>query len=142
MGGDLLKKDDRMTTVNRKILIIDDEPLILSSLLSLLSDRYEVITAEEGISGLSIFCENHPSLVLLDVNMPYINGIEVLARIRQMGSDVPVFMMTGRRAANSLDPSWTGRCAELGISGYLIKPISPDKLIRQIEKVVGVGEGG
>lgn len=115
---------------NRKILVIDDEPLILSSLTALLSDEYDVVTAEEGVSGLSTFCENHPSLVLLDINMPFISGVEVLVRIREMDSRIPVIMMTGSGESDHL---WARRCEELGVSGYLTKPVSPDKLISQIE---------
>ena len=125
-----------MAAANHKILIIDDEPLILSSLSYILSDRFEVMTAEEGVSGLSMFSDNHPSLVLLDVNMPYISGIEVLARIREMDSEVPVFMMTGIGKTDDLDSSWTRQCASLGISGYFIKPVVPEKLLRQIEKAI------
>lgn len=125
-----------MATANHKILIIDDEPLILSSLSAVLSEEYEVITAEEGVSGLSMFCENHPSLVLLDVNMPWISGIEVLARIREMDSEVPVFMMTGRGKTDDLDSSWTTQCAAMGVNGYFVKPITPEKLLRRIEKAI------
>lgn len=117
---------------NRKILVIDDEPLILSSLSALLSDEYEVATAEEGVSGLSTFCEFHPSLVLLDINMPFINGVEVLSRIREMDSRIPVIVMTGNRDS---DPLWARRCKELGASGYLIKPVLPEELLHMIKTV-------
>lgn len=131
-----------MTTSDRKILIIDDESLILSSLSTILSDNYEVITALEGVSGLTIFNQLHPSLVLVDANMPYMNGVEVLARIREIDRSVPVFMMTGRESVKyiELDYLWTKRCAELGISGYLIKPIPPAKLLRLIEKTIRPGQ--
>lgn len=113
-----------------KVLIIDDEPLILSSLSCILSDEYEVITAEEGISELSMFFEHQPSVLLVDINMPFISGIEVLARIRDIDNQIPVVMMTGN---GDTDPLWVMRCKELGISGYLTKPVFPDTLLSRIE---------
>jgi CheY-like chemotaxis protein len=124
-----------MATTKPTILIVDDEPLILDSLSALLSGSYNVLTAEEGVSGLSKFCEKRPSLVLLDINLPFINGIEILARIREMDRNVPIIMMTGRNTPNNAD--WLKRCAELGISCHLIKPISPETLLREIENALG-----
>lgn len=127
-----------MATAHPKILVIDDEEMILSSLSIILSEKYDVITAEDGVSGLTKFNESHPSLVLLDINLPMMSGVEVLARIREIDRGVPVIVMTGRRATvlGELSTLWTKQCAELAISGYLIKPISPDKLLRQIEKAI------
>lgn len=120
------------------LLIIDDEPLILDSLSSLLSDKYEVLMAEEGISGLDIFNRRHPSAVILDVNLPFLNGVEVLARIREIDQDVPVIMMTGRGSAQyiSADFLWTKKCAELRATGYLTKPVSPEKLLLEVDRAI------
>lgn len=114
----------------RKVLIIDDEPLILSSLSFILSDEYEVITAEEGISGISMFFEHHPSMVLVDINMPLIDGIEVLNRLREMDKNVPVILMTGK---SSKDYLFNQRDNKLKASGYLIKPIFPEELLHTIK---------
>lgn len=127
-----------MANAHPTILVIDDEPLILLSISTLLSYRYEVITAEDGVSGLTMFNESHPALVLLDINLPMMNGVEVLARIRETDRDVPVVVMTGRRETvlGEISNLWTKQCAELAISGYVIKPISPDKLLKQIDKIM------
>lgn len=128
-----------MSNVAATILIIDDEPLILDSLSSLLSDKYEVLTAEEGISGLDIFNRRRPLAVILDINMPFLSGVEVLARIREIDQDVPVIMMTGRDYPVqyiSADFLWTETCAELRATGYLTKPVSPEKLVHLIEKAI------
>lgn len=127
-----------MSASNRKILIIDDEPMVLLSLGSILAHEYDVVMAEEGISGLSLFIQQRPSIVMVDVSLPFLNGVEILSRIRETNKDVPVIMMTGR-AINDIDSLWTERCAELGISGYIIKPVSPQNLLRQVERLVKGG---
>lgn len=121
-----------------KILIIEDEPLILSSLSEILSDKYDVLTAEEGISGLSLFKQAWPSLVLLDIDLPFLDGIDVLKNIREIDGHVPVLVLTGRYStvAENMKLTWTTVCAKLGISGYLIKPVSPKKLLKKIEEVL------
>lgn len=121
-----------------KILIIEDEPLILSSLSEILSDKYDVLTAEEGVSGLSMFKQARPSLVLLDIDLPFLDGIEVLKNIREIDGHVPVLVLTGRYStvADEMKLTWTTVCAKLGISGYLIKPVSPKKLLKKIEAVL------
>lgn len=124
-----------MAVSNRRILIIDDEPMVLSSLFSLLGGDYDVITAEEGISGLSLFILHRPSVVMVDVSLPFLNGVEILDKIRERDKDVPVIMMTGR-PLSGIDYLWTERCAELGISGYLVKPVAPGNLLRQVKKIL------
>lgn len=121
-----------------KILIIEDEPLILSSLSEILSDKYDVLTAEEGISGLSLFNQARPSLVLLDIDLPFLDGIEVLKNIREIDGHVHVLVLTGRYStvADEMKRTWTTECAKLGISGYQIKPVSPQKLLKDIEKLL------
>lgn len=124
--------------MTQKILIIEDEHMILSSLSDILSYKYEVLTAEEGISGLTIFKQTRPSLVLLDIDLPFMDGIAVLESLREIDGNVPVLVLTGRlfTAADDMKLSWTTACAKLGISGYLIKPLSPKKLLKKIEEVM------
>jgi two-component system, OmpR family, response regulator len=70
-----------------RILIVDDEPIIRSLLLSSLEPLgHEMFEADNGISGLSRAEQFHPGIILLDVTMPGINGLEVLRRLRQSGT--------------------------------------------------------
>ncbi len=130
-----------MNEMTSKILIIDDEPLILSSLSEILYDKYDVLKAEEGFSGLSMFKQACPSLVLLDIDLPFLSGIEVLKNIRESNGHVPVLVLTGRNStvADDMNLSWTTECAKLGISGYLTKPVSPVKLLNEIEAALKGG---
>ena len=80
----------------RKILVIDDERPILEMLeLTLSSEGYDVLTAENGEKALEIFKEQCPKLVLTDIKMPGIDGIEVLKRIKALNKEVEVIVITG-----------------------------------------------
>lgn len=82
-----------------------------------------------------MFKQACPSLVLLDIDLPFLSGIEVLKNIRESNGHVPVLVLTGRisTVADDMNLSWTTECAKLGISGYLTKPVSPVKFLNEIE---------
>ncbi|RLC31110.1 sigma-54-dependent Fis family transcriptional regulator, partial [Candidatus Woesebacteria bacterium] len=78
------------------ILIVDDEPSILQSLGGLLADEgFEIKTASNGYEGLKIVEEGSPDLVLLDIWMPGIDGIETLKEIKKNYPTIPVIIITG-----------------------------------------------
>ena len=79
------------------ILIVDDEPSIIQSLQGILIDEgFEVITADGGLKALDIIKETIPDIVLLDIWMPDIDGIETLERIRELYPSMQVIMITTR----------------------------------------------
>ena len=86
-----------MTAENKiKILVVDDEEILRDRLKRLLElDDYEVVTAENGLRGLEEFASFKPDIVLLDIKMPGIDGIEVLERIKKIPNMAEVFIMTG-----------------------------------------------
>ena len=101
------------------ILIVDDDPGIRQSFSDYLEDRdYRVMTAENGVIGLQTFIKVMPSLVLLDLRMPEMGGIELLRRIRAITADIPLVVVSG-----------TGRISDAieairrGAWDYLLKPI-------------------
>ncbi|MBC8460738.1 MAG: response regulator, partial [Deltaproteobacteria bacterium] len=80
----------------KKLLIIDDERPILEMLeISLISEGYDVFTAESGKAGLEIFGQENPKLILTDIKMPGMDGIEVLKRIKEKDSEAEVIVITG-----------------------------------------------
>lgn len=115
------------------ILIIEDEPSILGLLASFLGEHYGVITARNGMEGCSLFDTNHVSLVLLDIKMAGIGGVEVLRRIRSKSSTVPVIVMTGYSTHDT-----AVICADLGVQGYIVKPPKLEDLKRRIDTILGV----
>ena len=113
------------------LLIIDDEPLLLSSLARLLELEFNVLTASNGKEGLKKF-ESNPSLsiILLDLLMPVMNGLEVLWAIRAMDKNIKVVIMTG-----TCSYEWATQCADLNVQGYIQKPLDPDELLSRIRKL-------
>lgn len=101
------------------ILIVDDDPGIRHSFTYYLEDRdYHVLTAENGVIGLQSFKDNNPDLVLLDLRMPQMGGIELLRRIQEITADIPLIVVSGTgRIADAIE------ALRLGAWDYLLKPI-------------------
>ena len=116
------------------ILIVDDEPGLLESLSILLEKDFNILTASNGKEGLSIF-KNNPSisLILLDLDMPVMNGVETLERIRAVNSKVKVLIMTGRSCHE-----YASRCADLNVHGYMKKPVEPGNLINRLKELLSI----
>ncbi len=113
-----------------KIISIDDDPSI-TKLLSILLGSYglKVITANSGKQGIELVRAEMPDLVLLDIMMPEMNGIEVCKVIRTF-SDVPVLAFSALG-----DRQEVARAMEAGFNGFLEKPASGDILVANIEKL-------
>jgi PAS domain S-box-containing protein len=107
-----------------KILIIDDEQSIRNMMtMNLTADGYDVRSAADGPTGLAIFEEQSPDVVLLDVRMPDMEGIEVLEKINAMGTDAEVIMITGHG-----DMEMAIDCLRREASNFLTKPIDGELL--------------
>lgn len=103
----------------KKILVIDDEIYIRDSVISYLEDfGFEVVDAENGRIGLELFDTKKPDLVLCDLRMPEMDGLEVLAGVRQKNPKIPIIIVSG--AGNLSD---TVEALRLGAWDYIIKPI-------------------
>ena len=114
----------------RKVLVIDDERPILDMLeLSLSSEEYEVVTAENGEEALEIFEQQRPKLVLTDIKMPGIDGIEVLKRIKAMDIETEVIVVTGH---GDMDTAISA--LQNGASDFVTKPISDEVLMVALER--------
>lgn len=111
-----------------KILVIDDEPGILKLISAYLKpEGYEVLTASDGEAGLKAARAFKPDLVLLDVMLPGIDGIELLARLRRE-SDVYVILLTARTEETDKVVGLT-----VGADDYVTKPFSPRELVARIK---------
>jgi len=113
-----------------KVLIVDDDERVRDALeigIGLQWQDAEVVSADNGESGLDHFFNQEPDIVLLDVTMPRMNGFEVLKAIRQV-SDVPVIMLSGR--GEDVDQV---RGLELGADDYVAKPFSHLALMARIK---------
>ena len=107
-----------------KVLVVDDEPEVRQVLIEFLSSRgYDVIPASRGAEAVAIVERDKPDLVLLDVTMPDMDGVETLQRINAIAPDLAVIMVT----ANA-DIGVTSKLLALGAVDYVPKPFDLDYL--------------
>lgn len=122
------------TGENPKILVVDDESNILDVLeLYLLREGYKVVRASDGTNALKLFEQHKPDLVVLDVMLPQLDGLQVLKRIRAQAAqpgakNVPVIMLT---AKGQEEDKLVG--LEGGADDYVTKPFSPRELVARVK---------
>ena len=117
-----------------RILLVDDHTLFRSGLKALLSrqDDFEVVgEASDGLEGVKQAEQLQPDLVLLDLDVPVMNGTEALAQMMEMNRQLPVVMLTVSEDADDLKEAFV-----LGARGYLVKNIDADYLVNSIRKIV------
>ena len=116
----------RATEPTRHVVVVDDEADIVEMLTIILeNDGCAVRGFSEGASALDSIRSSHPDIVLLDVMMPHLDGIEVLRRLKSdpATSDIPVVMLTAKTSDADVWAGW-----EAGADYYLTKPFDPDEL--------------
>ena len=119
-----------------RILIVDDEQDFVSTLAERLTLRgFQVEAATRGIDALRHVSEDDFSVLILDVKMPGIDGLELLAEIKQKHPDLPVILLTGYGSVADAE-----RGIGEGACDYLMKPIDIDELIEKVRNAVGRGK--
>jgi len=114
-----------------KLLIIDDDPHLLRLLeMAMQNERYEIRTAQSGRLGLEAMATYRPDLIVLDIMMPNMDGIEVLRRIRA-ASDIPVIMLTAKSEVGDRI-----RGLSIGADDYILKPFNLEELTLRIGSVL------
>ncbi len=114
-----------------KILIIEDEANIAQVLrLYLEQAGYEVLTAGDGVAGLELHAREHPDLIILDLMLPALDGIEVCRRIRTW-ANTPILMLTARQGE---EDRITG--LDIGADDYLVKPFSPREVVSRVKAIL------
>ena len=119
----------------RKILVVEDNERNRKLLRTILRFRgFEVIECDDGAPSLELARRHKPVLVLMDIELPTMNGITALGRIRgdPETRDIPVFAVTA-----SVTPSERDRVVAAGFNAYISKPIDVDKFGETIEKFLG-----
>lgn len=114
------------------ILVVDDDEKITSMLRrSLAFEGYKVSVANLGQDGLRLLMEEEPQLMILDVMMPGIDGWEVLRRVREGGSSLPILMLTAKD-----DVSSRVKGLDIGADDYLVKPFALEELLARIRAML------
>jgi two-component system KDP operon response regulator KdpE len=126
----------------RTVLIVDDEPQLLRALqVNLQAEGYKVLTALDGLTALTHAEAGHPDVIVLDLGLPDINGVDVITRIRRT-SNTPIIVLSARHG--SVDKV---RALDAGADDYVTKPFGLDELLARL-RVAGrrltpdVGEQG
>ncbi|UJF25294.1 response regulator [Suttonella sp. R2A3] len=122
-----------------KVLIVDDS-ITMRKVGTRLLERngFKVATAKDGLDALDVLFAFEPDIVLLDIEMPRMDGLEFASRMRDMGEfdDVPIIMITSRTGHKHRE-----RAAKIGVQGYLGKPYNEDRLLERIYTLLSVGVG-
>ena len=119
--------DDRQKTV----LVVEDESLVRGLVARLLSDSgYQVVEAEDAISGAELIGSAKPDLVILDVGLPGMSGLELLEHIRRTG-DLPVIVLSGRGLEDD-----RVRGLQQGADDYVVKPFLHGELVARVDSVL------
>lgn len=120
-----------------RVLVVDDEPDILEILsYNLLKENFEVYTANDGLRGLEMAQKYHPDLIIMDIRMPGMTGIEAcrILKHNDLMKDIPVLFLT----ADS-DEYTTMNALDAGGDHFITKPIRPALLIGMIRELISVG---
>ncbi|MEY4065617.1 MAG: hypothetical protein RIR26_1825 [Pseudomonadota bacterium] len=119
----------------KTILVVDDAQTIRHlTRFALSKGGYNVIEAEDGVQGLKLLEKSNIDLIISDLNMPNMNGLDMCRNIK--GNDkfkqIPIFMLT---TESSQEMALQGK--EIGIMAWIVKPFVPEKLLAAVQKVVG-----
>jgi CheY-like chemotaxis protein len=116
----------------KRILVIEDnESNLYLTRFILEKNGYQVIEAREGIQGVELAREEKPDLIIMDIQLPDIDGLEAVKRIRASKSDpgIPIVALTSYAMVGDREKSLSAGC-----TGYIEKPINPDSFMAEIER--------
>ncbi|SPJ23595.1 response regulator [Palleronia abyssalis] len=122
----------------KTVLSVDDSKSIRDMIgFTLEPNGYEVIGAGDGLEGLAALSENKVSLVVCDLNMPNMNGIEMIKKVREdrRFDGIPVVMLTTEAQKEKMLEA-----KEAGAAGWLVKPFNEEKLVAVVTKMIGAGQ--
>ena len=118
----------------KKILIVEDVEFNIDLLIQLLEDNYEVIVARDGESGLALADQEQPHLILMDIRLPKLDGLEVTRRLKAHEDlkHIPIIVLTASAMTGDEE-----RATEAGGDDYLTKPLDEDLLFEKIAYFIG-----
>jgi DNA-binding NtrC family response regulator len=118
-------------TSEKSILLVDDEANLRSTLTLILQrEGYQTRAAVNGREALDLLSKAKSDLILLDLKMPGIDGMQLLQEIQRLDPDIPVLILTANASLDSAE-----KAIRSGASGYLLKPIEPEQIILRIREI-------
>ncbi|MHC5247068.1 response regulator [Enterococcus sp. LJL90] len=121
-----------------RVLIVDDhldQRELLSFLLQKQSNDWQIYNAANGKEALNVFAENNIDLIITDVKMPFIDGIELAETLRQQANLVPILFISGYD-----DFQYVKKALDLQVVNYLLKPINPEEFYQQLAKMIALSK--
>lgn len=118
----------------KKVLVVEDDKKVSMALaIRLKSQGYEVLTAADGVTGVSVAVKGMPDLILLDISMPAGDGFSVAERVQNLANTagIPIIFLTASRC-----PGLRDRALEMGAVDFFEKPYDPDQLLSAIQKAM------
>ena len=127
------KAGDEKDVLKKRVMVIDDNPLLLRNMKHLLEKRYQVFIATSGEKALEFIPKKKPDIILLDYEMPGMDGRETFMKIKENPEtrNIPVLFLTGIS-----DKAHIYAALELEPAGYILKPAAEEKLFSQIEQAL------
>ena len=122
-----------------KLLLVEDDAnlcYMLQSGLQELIGGYEVITAANGAEGLKAWEEHHPDIIISDIDMPVMNGFQMVERIRETDGDTPILFASALTSPKDVKDGY-----KIGVNNYVKKPFVPDELDAHIHALLKLKEG-
>lgn len=113
--------------MKKRILVVDDDNMNLARTRIILGKEYDVVLADSGIQALAKVQNEKVDMVLLDIDMPVMNGIETFERMKEFAAGTPVIFLT----ASGLEED-VQNAIKLGAVNYLKKPYRPEELIKRV----------
>lgn len=121
--------------MSKRILIVDDEPDVLKlAAFRLKRWGYEILTASDGQIGLEVIQNEKPDLVLLDLRLPNMDGVDVCKKVKndEALKHIPIILFTA-----TADIAVAETAKEVGADGYIVKPFEPEQLLEKIKSIAG-----
>lgn len=119
--------------MRKTILIVEDVELNIELLVQLLEDDYDLITAGDGLTALALAASHHPDIVLMDISLPVLDGLETTRRLKatpELGH-IPVIALTAHAMQGDADIA-----AAAGVDAYLTKPVDETLLWQTISRLL------
>ena len=119
----------------KKILLVDDSTtMLLMEQMVLGSSGYQILTAQDGAAGLQAALSHRPDLIILDVVMPVMNGLEACRQLRahEVTRETPILLVTTRSESVYVQEGFTSGCND-----YVLKPINTHELLSKVKNLLG-----